>query len=255
MRRPDFALEIAWRRIGPEWGPQALGGIAHHLPDELLRETFRRAAGIPDRHVRARVFGALGPRADDAQLPAVLEEIEQIPDNNREQSKALIALAPRLNEPLLRRAMGIASTIADGDSREAAIAGLLPRLAELGQHAEAFADARRISRAASRARALTGMLPHLPDPAEALEEALEAVDAVERGRQPLLAAMIPHLLALPPHALRQTWSARLHAFARGNRATVVEGLTPLVPVIVRLGGTAAADQTALAIMDVWRWWP
>src|SRR5207244_2435763 len=133
---------------------------------------------------QAGMLALIGPHLGESFLPEVLSEVEQILDGNGERCKALLGLAPFLDEGLLRVALGAASRIEDHRSRAAASAGLISRLAESGFATEALALAQKISVPSYRVEALCGVIEYLNEEmrAEALEETVSV--ALDDDSQP-----------------------------------------------------------------------
>jgi len=104
---------------------------------------------------------------------------------------------------------------------------------------EALAAAREIEGKWSRAEALAGLAPHLPE--ALLREAL--------------AGLAPHLAALFRSGLYLLWQEMLPLLARRTRRDLLADLRALSPVVAALGGAEAVEETFLAIQDVGRWWP
>lgn len=259
LGNPREACEIAMKRIGFEWGPEALGRVAPYLSQRLLREIAERATEFADRGIGARVLGAIGPYVEQELVPAILAEADQIWDGNRERTKALTELAPRLTEPLLRQALEIASRISSEENRAEALAGLLPRQAALGSSDEALTAARELSDSEWRARALTALMPYLKERTqqETLEEAIMAAQSVDDAhrRGQLLTGLLPYLQPLPSATLVEEWSLLLRSSSRGTRQGLLSDLAAFAPLIVKLADTSAAQPTVDSILSVGRWWP
>lgn len=132
-------------------------------------------------------------------------------------------MAPHLSEPSPREALAVARAIERQDDRGQALAGLAPRLGQLGY----------------------------------LEEALRIVQSIDKleNRNQALAEIIPDLTQLPSPILRSLWSETLHVLAVRTRADLLADLEMLTPVIITLGGAEAVAETTRAIQDVGRWWP
>ncbi len=106
-------------------------------------------------------------------------------------AEALGGLAPRLEEPersrALSEAVSAAREIGDERARARALSGLAPHLGP-GSLSEAVAAARAIGDKPARARALSGLAPRLEEPerSRALSEAVSAARAIgdeRRGRR------------------------------------------------------------------------
>lgn len=79
--------------------------------------------------------------------------------------------------------------------------------------------------------------------AVAQPEAQLVCSAAERWRDPSIANLYP------------LWRESLPVLASRPRSHLLTDLRALQPVILPLGGEAAAAETAQAILDVGRWWP
>jgi hypothetical protein len=123
----------------------------------------------------------------------------------------------------LREALAVARAIRYGSHRAEALAGLVPRLAELGYPEEALAAARPIED--------------------------------EHWRTKALSELAAHLVALPPAFLYPLWCNTLPILAARRRKDVLSDLPAVAPVIQALGGLEAIAETLRAIQDVGRWWP
>ncbi|MCK4792265.1 MAG: hypothetical protein KAV87_51520 [Desulfobacteraceae bacterium] len=110
-----------------------------------------------------------------------------------EKADALTKLAPHLSEPLLKSALQIAQAIQGQRERGAALAGLIPWLAELGHAQEALNITRAIDYQFHRAAALVGLVRHLPLSLlpEAQQIAIELEFAGDRAKA--LTAIAPRL--------------------------------------------------------------
>jgi hypothetical protein len=186
--------------------------------------------------------------------------------------------------------LAAAREIRDADDQAEALAGLAPRLAELGHLQEALAVARGIGieNERWRAEALARLTPHLPQvlPREALAAAREIRDTddqaealaglalqlaelghlqqaltVARGigeewcRPETLADLAPYLAELAPTTLCSLWCETLPVLSTRTRTDLLADLCALAPVVAALGGAQAMAETFRAIQDVGRWWP
>jgi hypothetical protein len=97
-------------------------------------------------------------------------------------------------------------------------------------------------------------------PAELLTQALDAARSIENEeyRSRALAAVAPHLAALPLSDLSTLWAQTLPVLAARTRPRLIADFRSLTPVLVALAGQNAATElgeVARAITDVARWWP
>jgi hypothetical protein len=168
-----------------------------------------------------------GPRTRDDTVwtDAVLGLVPILP---RERIDAVRDLTPRVGSATRTAARGAAFAI---------------RLAQLGDHAEAFTVARSITRREFSARALAAMVAVIPAAelgtwlATALEHFARR-DSRERART--LACALPRLLALEPASL---WSlTELWLSADPTRGQLLCDLVTLGPVVQHLAGREAAAE-------------
>lgn len=232
------------------------------------------------------------------------------------RAKILVRLAPHLLEPELREALRLAQALPEyrrvDDSRlmsesmvalslppeerdtrpkGMALAGLLPRLAELDRAREALAEALALEDDFWRGKALARMAPSLP--ADLLPQAVRAAEqipltAFDESRTEALTKLAIALVARDnlPVALavartidgvemrvealrqaasrvprldmaqgRQLWQETLHALATRHRADLLRDLVALVPFVVTLGGREALAEIGRYLEKVGRWWP
>src|SRR5208337_4659995 len=118
-------------------------------------------------------------------------------------------LAPHLPEPLkgqaCQQALNAAHNIEDEENRAKALTGLAPHL-PVDLLPKALDAAQAIENKRYRAEALIGLAPHLPEPlrGQACQQALEAAQAIggEENRAEALIGLAPHLAVdLMPQAL------------------------------------------------------
>lgn len=181
------------------------------------------------------------------------------------RAEALEHLAPLLSEPMLREVLADVQVLEQGSWRASAIKGVLsssslpPALKGEIIH-EPLAVARAIWDAGERVRALVALIPHLPPDqqtaliAETLDQAC-AIDDMEL-RSESLAAIVPHLEKLPTDTLYGCWIKMLYALTTRttrNRPDLLSDLRVVYPVILKIGGEQALNDTAQAILDVGRW--
>ncbi|BBH40438.1 hypothetical protein myaer102_29960 [Microcystis viridis NIES-102] len=145
--------------------------------------------------------------------------------DSEKQAAGLTAISSYLPPALLPEALEIARGIGDEYNRARALTGLAPHLPEVLP--EALEIARGIGDEDYRARALTGLAPHLP---EVLPEALEIARGIgdEDYRASALTGLAPHLPEVLPEALE---------IARGigdedYRASALTGLAPHLPEVL-----------------------
>ncbi len=235
------------------WVPDAIRDMVPILDEHGLKWAYGFARRIKDKQTRSVILATLGPSLGREQLPGVVADVEGIWDGNRERSKALIELAPHLDEPLLRSALDIASRIEDASSRSAAATALYARLAALGHVGEALSWARSAANESHRNEALCVLIPHLDGDLRraALREAING-----SLRNPShLESLAPHMTALEDTSLKMLLRAILDALAPSGRRALLRGLAAIAPLIFQVGGVRECELTVEAILDVRRWWP
>ncbi len=235
------ALTIA-RAIEDEyWRARALAGLAPHLPESLLREALAAARAVEDRYWRERALAELALRMAELSHHEEALAIAQAIENEWWRARALAGLALQLSRPLLQQALEAALVIGWGRARAEALAVMASRLAELGHPEEALATAREIENGYWRARALAGLVPHLPQSKQVLREALgqaqEVGDAYDRAQA--LVELALHLPE-PDQALQEALAA---ARAIGDEQRRVSVLLELAS---HLSNPEQALQEALA---------
>jgi hypothetical protein len=114
-----------------------------------------------------------------------------------------------------------------------------------------LATAREIGDESDRAKALTGLAPHLP---EILPEALATAREIgnESNRAKALQALTK-LLTLANVDL-SLWEKTLHVLGTLTRHHFLETIPNLVPLILHFGGEVALREVYQGIREVSRWW-
>ncbi|NEO22876.1 MAG: hypothetical protein F6K53_04310 [Moorea sp. SIO4A1] len=174
-------------------------------------------------HIPGELMAALVEKKiwTPVQALAYLQHIQ----NPHNRAEALKELAPKLPETLLSEALKIARAITDKSSKARALSGLAPYLPEILP--EALEVARAITNDRDRAYALIRLAPQLP---EILSEALEAARAItnDRDRADALIRLAPQLPEILPEALE---AARAITNDR-DRAYALSELAPQLPEIL-----------------------
>ena len=211
--QPAQALAYARRIPDHEQHAKALMKLSPFVLETerffVLQEALVAARDIRDEQLRCNTLAKLAqyllePFRDEA-LRAALAAAREIRDQVH-QAKTLAGLAPHLPESLLRKALAVAQEMTYNFGA-GALAGLAPRLAELGYLEEALAVARGIKDDIYRTQALAGLASHLPRLLrdEALREALVIARDIRDGytRAKALAGLAPRLaeLGYPEEAL------------------------------------------------------
>jgi len=107
-------------------------------------------------------------------------------------------------------------------------------------------------------RALAAVLPRLAR--HGVDEARRAVSVaaavgVSRSRRAAFASLMPVLNALSPPDLHSLWVDATHLIATRTRQHVFDDLTPLMPLVGRLGGAPALDGASAAVAQIVQRWP
>ena len=283
--------ELPYAKSRPYSGSRLAGVLrilSFRMPEVLMAEALAAAQGITHEEKRAEVLAVLLPRlaelghpedaltaarriADEweqtealAGLSSYLPETRRVRDlqdviataqaiaDERGRAVALTRWALHSSEPLLREALATARGITDERWRTKALAGLLPRLAELGHPEDALAAAQEIVDASWRAEVLGRLAPHLPEieRVQALREALATALEIggEDRRAEALARLAPHL---PEPLLREAMATAREmgewSRAPGPSKWRIEGktLAGLLPRLAELGYPEEALRTTI----------
>jgi len=209
-----------------------LAGLAHYLPERLLREVLAAAREIRNEKEQAAVLARLALHLPEELLWEALAAVREI-RNEEDRAKALTELVPRLPERLLREALAAVQEIRNEEDRAKALAGLVPHLPEELLWG-ALAAVREIRNEEERAKALAGLVPHLPE--ELLWEALAAAREIrnEEEQAAVLAELAPYL---PERLLRKALTAAQGIGNEEDRARALAGLVPHLPeaLLSRIG--------------------
>ncbi len=255
-----------------------LAELVRYMTEPMLHEALKTVPAIGNEEFESQVLAALAPRLTEPMLRQALEAARAM-EYEQSRSQALAALAPHLTEPMLRQALEAARAIRDkgdfGPYQSWVLAALAPRLAKLGQPAEALEVAQAIVDKTSQSAALAALAPHLTEPM--LRQALKTARAIrdEGARSEALAARAPHLTepllceavktapaiksestrwgvlaGLAPHLtdplLREAVSVARDIEWEGGRS---QALAALAPRLAELGDTAEALSVARDIQD------
>jgi hypothetical protein len=206
---------------------EVLSELTTDLPFPFFYETWRPRGSDNERH-RANALVALAPRLPEPLLGQALTAARALVDERR-RANVLVALAPRLPEPLLGEALTAARTLVDERRRANALVALAPRLPEPKRKqalAETLAAARKTADAPDRARALSGLAPHLAEPplAEAIAALRDSQDYYWQAE--ILIALAP---CLSESLLGEALTAACEIDEKGQRAEALAALTSHIP--------------------------
>lgn len=266
LNHPQKALDTAQEIENTDqyWYAEALAGISMclaelgHLTD--ARETAQK---IKYRHWQiitlARLTPYLSRSLKEEELRKTLSKAQAIAKPN-EQARVLGEITPYFPKLLLKEALLTARAIKDEDSRKVALGGMIPHLAKLGDSQEALKLVEQeLTDGYWKTIALAGLIPYLPEDkrGEVLKKALVGVQAVSNTDKlpTVMAKLNPFVDTLQTTELHPCLCEMLQGLAFCPREKLLTTLRTFSPVIVALGGSEGAAETARAILDVGRWWP
>jgi hypothetical protein len=200
----EQALVAAQSIADSSWRSCALRALAPHLSGSLLEQALEVARNIGDEDIRSLALAGLTPYQPEAScrhlLVQILEDAQNI-SSEYYRSCALAELAPRLNSPLLERALDASWKIGNDGYRLKALVAITPRLPEpLRTHmlAQTLDEAQNSEFDKDTSSALAVLVSHLSGPL--LERALEVAWNISDGRARSLA-----LTAFAPHLPEPLW--------------------------------------------------
>ena len=248
----------------------ALAALAPHLPPEDRSRVLTEALGtaratIGDCWPRTHALAALAPHLPPDDRSRVLTEaLALVPAirGSEYRARALASLAPHLagHPALLAEALAAAQAIEWEHGRAAVVAALAPHLPpddRLRVLTEVMADSYAHVDPETSADILAALAPHLVGYPTLITKALAMARAIDDDlyRMCILGALAEHLAAMPPVTLYALWRETLHVLALRTRQDVLRDLGELSNIIVGMGGSKAALETAEAITLVGCWWP
>jgi hypothetical protein len=246
------ALQTALAIEEPSAREVALNALAPLLPEELAERAFGATKEVTPEFVAAGALAALAPRLPERALPEAFELAEQMHPSSR--ATALAALVPRMPRA---EAIVAAAELQGGPYRAQALLALSPWSEE--ELPAVLPAARAIEEPVWHARVLLALRPAATAPLseQLLDEALDATGRIpfEEPRSETLATALPQLVALPRQALLPRWRRLLSALEARSRADVLSAVAALAPVLKRIGGDEAVQESVDAIRDVAAWWP
>lgn len=234
------------------WRTIALVALAPHLPAGRLKDLLRVVRDTKDEEIRATALVDLARQLPKGLMTAALAIVQDMEEDTA-YGKALIGLAPYLSKALRKKAQEKAGQIqAEGDR--------LSVLGALGPHP------------LKTTQGLGDIVPKQEQPADELDalspdqlkERLQKAAQADppKPRAETLRHLASALSRLPSSELLEYWgkepggeSNLLHTLANRSRKHLLSDLSALAPVIHKLGGEEAIDETFCAIQDVCRWWP
>ena len=232
----DAALERIQALPEAEVRFAALAGAASRAPIELLERlsamVFRRGGSAGERLAESdeavvaigRRLGVLG-QCDRAV--AMLRLVSRT-GSSTAIGETLVDIASGLEDAPLEEALRISLSLEsenwpEGEAR--ALAAVLPRLAR-----RSVEDARRAMMVA-------------------------AAVTVPRARRAALAGLVPALTALRSSDLHSIWTDAAQVISARTRQHVFNDLSALMPLVGRIGGSAALDASSAAVDEIVQRWP
>lgn len=160
---PLQALDFAAWLQPSERKAELLLGMSGLLPESLLQRALSLAQEMRSGEVRSQLQAQLVRRL--AQLGYHREALQLIQrfDADSERTNALTATMPFLMGSALSEAVSLAESLQEEIWQTRSLTALAPRLAEQGMCQQALRVADRISDEWYRARAVAGIVAHLPE--------------------------------------------------------------------------------------------
>lgn len=244
----------------------ALAELAPYLPspiqENVLREGLVALLPYVDdfQPLKLQALAKLAPLFSESLLRKALEAAQEVKSNHMDKYfwyQLITILVPHLvkfnhSGEMINRAQ---AAIGLSGYEEYLLAELHPNLVKFGHYQEAIIIVQMISQEELRAKALTEIVPHLPEDllAEAVEEMQKIKD--EALRAEIMMQLMLRFVEHAPTRLYSFWRETLPILTQGTRQDLLSDFQTLTPVIVALGGPEAIEETYLAIRDVGRWWP
>jgi len=278
---PDERLQEAlrWARSPSRKGNTP--GVLHIGAARLDRQERRNM----EREITEKRLSALGPYRPEPSPQEAAEALHRDEGRRQQVEERIVALTEqptpeyiaslswqdrdqaRLRKLIiLTEALEIARGIHDTDERARALTELVPYLDELLQpvilesDSAVPEDVRWITVAQQREKVVEGpkalhdLAPYLAQ--SSLPNVLNAIKAIEDSdeREESLRTLISRLGSMDADSFRRPWSEALRVFASRTRERLLLNLSEQLPVLIRLAGAEALDQTANAVRDVARWY-
>jgi hypothetical protein len=169
---------------------QFLVGLAARLPSDSIAESIQIARSIVDRENHSIALEALAVRVSKSERSAVFAEALSVAceiEGDKERSRRLASLVPRLPLQLMSQTLTSARTIVDAADRSDVLAAVATRLSKHERHivfAEAVEAARAIREPSSRSTGLVALVARFPEyqPHALLAEARTAAHAIQGGK-------------------------------------------------------------------------
>lgn len=249
----------------------ALASLAPQLSEPLARQALEIAHHIANNYYRAKALAGLLARLVELGCAEEALQVAGAVEDGEGRAVVLERLAPYLPESLLLQAVEMAEGVPELDSyssnspQASVLMALIPRLPEPLRapiQEQALIAAQNIPDHEGCAQTLLRLAPQLLDPLQgtALRLALLAALRINKDRhrferEELLASAAVQLAALSYERLYPIWSEVLHDLASHSRQNFLADLRLFVPIIAALGNEMGVIEAMNAIEDVIRWWP
>ncbi len=244
-------VDRAWRAAeGADRASLQAGALAPYIGAEARCALCRASINSLARNVPSALLKALVEHG--TWTPARGLVYARLTTVASQGAESLTVLAPYLPADLLNQVLAAAQDIGDETNRAKALIGLVPHLPEplKGQACQqALAAAQAIGDETNRVRELSRLAPHLPEPlkGQVCQQALDAAQAIgnEDNRAEALICLAPHLQV---DLLSQALAAAHNiGLFRENRARVLTGLAPHLPEPLK---GQACQQALDAALDI-----
>ncbi len=209
---------------------EMLEGVITHLPAELLGRVGEITNTIQDQEFRIALLVKLAPCLAEAKRPLEALAVARSITDNWRRAKTLAHLAPLLEKELQKvaaeEAHQAALAMTNPVEQAAALAGLVPQLAQMGYVTEALTIIEEIWYEKWRVKALASVAPHLSRPQ--LSQALIITHAIldKESQMEALGGLAPHL---PQPLLTQALKEAQSIQDQQKRAATLLKLAPCLP--------------------------
>lgn len=179
-------LDVVRETEEEEERAQHLFTLARQLPEPLLAEALRLTESLPDKLKEQVLSGIAGRMAELGQTAEAIALVQNLSDEEP-RARAIHLMSRFLPREALTQALGLAQSLAEkSDARDKALAGLIPRFAQLGETDQALNLAAALSAARLQAQALVEAAPRLEG--DALEQALSLAGRISEFEERMKAS-------------------------------------------------------------------
>jgi hypothetical protein len=244
-----------------------LVGLAHYLPETLVIQALNVAKDMRDPEKRLEAMTSLIPclsKSEQVQWLPTFFELVDTTENATLSIKVVIDLMDILPETLKERELNkvweMIARIDNPVDRALRLSELIPNLPPpvqkqaLKNILTIIQDIRDIQDVGYKDPLLISLVPNFT--AEVPSDVLKSVLQVEStdNRSKMLGVLVETLVGLEIPLLHSHWHEMLHTLSGRTRADLLTDLRVLAPVIQKLGGESAIEETFHAIQDVEKWW-